>query len=61
MKAKNVEMPVRENEELSDLLEDLMTRIAEIREEITEELDDLEDMIAESRETKWRLVKKVHV
>ena len=61
MKSKNVEMLVRENEELSDLLEDLMTRIQEIREEMTAELDDLEDMIAETRETKQRFVKKVHV
>ena len=61
MKPKNVEMLVRENEELSDLLEDLMTRIQEIREEMTAELDDLEDMIVETRETKRRFVKKVHV
>lgn len=45
MKYKNVETLVREKEELSDLLEDLVTRIKEIREEILSELDDLEDMI----------------
>ena len=61
MNPKNVEMLVRENEELSDLLEDLMTRIQEIREEMTAELDDLEDMISEAREAKRRFVKKVHV
>ena len=53
MKPENVEMPVRENEELPDLLEDLMTRIQEIREELSDGLDDLEDMIAETREMKW--------
>ena len=45
MKYGNVEMLIRENEELSDLLEDLVTRIQEIREEFLSELDDLEDMI----------------
>lgn len=45
MKYGNVEMLLRENEELSDLLEDLVTRIQDIREEFLSELDDLEDMI----------------
>lgn len=53
MKSKNVEMLVRENEDLWDLLEDLIERIQDIREEIVAELDDLEDMIAESREMRW--------
>ncbi len=61
MKSENVEMLVRENEELSDLLEDLMSRIQGICEEMITELDDLEDMIAETRETKRHFVKKVHV
>ena len=46
-------MPIRENEELPDLLEDLMARIQEIREELSDGLDDLEDMIAETIEMKW--------
>ena len=41
----NVETLVREKEELSELLEDLATRIREIREDLLSELDDLEDMI----------------
>lgn len=45
MKYGNVETLVREKEELRDLLEDLVTRIHEIREELLSELDDLEDMI----------------
>ena len=45
MRQGNVETLVRENEELSELLEDLVTRIREIREDILSELDDLEDMI----------------
>ncbi len=53
MKPENVEMLVRKNEEMSDLLEDLMTRIREIREEMEAGLDDLEDMIAETREMGW--------
>lgn len=50
MKSVNVEMLVRKNEELSDLLEDLKSRIQDIREEMAGELDDLEDMIAETIE-----------
>ncbi len=50
MKSENVEMLVRKNEEMSDLLEDLTTRIQEIREEMEAGLDDLEYMIAETRE-----------
>lgn len=53
MKSKNVEMLVRENEELWDLLEELIERIQDTREEIAAGLDDLEDMIAETREGKW--------
>ncbi len=53
MKPENVEMLVRKNEEMSDLLEDLTARIREIREEMEAELDDLEDMIAETREMGW--------
>ncbi|MCM1219262.1 MAG: hypothetical protein NC548_32685 [Lachnospiraceae bacterium] len=45
MKYENAETLVREKEELSDLLEDFVTRIREIREEVLSELDDLEDMI----------------
>lgn len=45
MRQGNVEILIRENEELSDLLEDLVTRIREIREDLLSELDDLEDMI----------------
>ncbi len=53
MKSTNVEMLIQENEVLSDLMEDLMTRIQEIREGMTAELDDLEDIIAETRKMKW--------
>ncbi len=53
MKPENVEMLVRKNEEMSDLLEDLTARIREIREETEAGLDDLEDMIAETREMRW--------
>lgn len=53
MRRKNVEMLVRENEELSDVLEELMERIQEFRDEMTGGLDDLEDMISETRERKW--------
>lgn len=45
MRQGKVEILIRENEELSDLLEDLVTRIREIREDLLLELDDLEDMI----------------
>ena len=38
----------KRNEELNDLLEDLLTRIEEIREEFTTALDNLEDMITET-------------
>lgn len=48
MRTKNVEMLLREREELRDLLEDIMGRIQEFREEMSAELDDLEDMIAEN-------------
>lgn len=37
--------PIRQEEELRDLLEDLLTQIQEIREEFTSALDDIEDMI----------------
>ncbi len=53
MKSENVEMLVRKNEEMSDLLEDLTARIQEIREEMEAGLDDLEDMIAETRGMGW--------
>ncbi len=53
MKSENVEMLIRKNEELSDMLEDLTERIREIREELEAGLDDLEDMIAETREMRW--------
>ncbi len=53
MKPENVEMLVRKNEEMSDLLDDLTARIREIREEMEGGLDDLEDMIAETREMGW--------
>ncbi len=53
MKPENVEMLVRKNEEMSDLLEDLTERIQEVREELETGLDDLEDMIAETREMGW--------
>ncbi len=53
MKPENVEMLVRKNEEMSDLLEDLTARIQEIREEMEAGLDDLEDMIAETRGMRW--------
>lgn len=45
MKYGDVETLNQEKEELSDLLEDLVIRIQEIREELLTELDDLEDMI----------------
>lgn len=45
MKYRDVETLAREKEELTDLLEDLVTRIQEIREELLAGLDDLEDMI----------------
>lgn len=45
MKHQNVERLIQKEEELSDLLEDLATRIQEIREEFLTELDDLEDRI----------------
>lgn len=45
MKYGNVEVLIREKEELSDMLEDVVTRLQEIREEFLSELDDLEDMI----------------
>lgn len=48
MKSQNVEMLIREKEELHDLLEDIMERLREFREEMLTELDDLEDMIAET-------------
>lgn len=48
MRTKNVEMLLREREELQDLLEDIMGRIQEFREEMSAELDDLEDMITEN-------------
>ncbi len=38
---------VHEKEALPDLLEDLLTRIQEIREEFISELDELEGMITE--------------
>ncbi len=47
MAGKSIETLVREKEALTDLLEDLLTRIQEIREEFTSELDELEDMITE--------------
>jgi len=47
MAGKSIEALVREKEALTDLLEDLLTRIQEIREEFTSELDELEDMITE--------------
>ncbi len=53
MKSENVEMLVRKNEEMSDLLEDPTERIQEIREELEAGLDDLEDMIAETRGMRW--------
>ncbi len=53
MKSENVEMLIRKNEELSDMLEDLTERIREIREELEAGLDDLEDIIAETREMRW--------
>ena len=37
--------PVRREEELRDLLEDLLTQIQDIREEFISALDDIEDMI----------------
>ena len=40
-----MERLIQKEEELSDLLEDLATRIQEIREEFLTELDDLEDRI----------------
>ena len=61
MKPKNVEMQVRENEELWDLLEDLMERIQDAREEIADELNELEYMIAETREKRGLYSAKVHV
>lgn len=48
MKEANVEMLIREKEELRDLLEDLTGRIQEFREEMVSGIDDLEDMIAET-------------
>ena len=47
MRHVNVEDLVNEKEELTDLLEDIVTRIQEIREEFLSELDDLESMITE--------------
>ena len=47
MRHVNVEDLVNEKEELMDLLEDVVTRIQEIREEFLSELDDLEGMITE--------------
>lgn len=48
MKYRNVGMMNQRKEELADLLEDLTTRIQEIREEFISELDDLEEMITEA-------------
>ncbi len=39
---------LRNQEEMRDLLEDISTRIEEIRKEMVIELEDLEDMIAEA-------------
>ncbi len=47
MAGKSIEALVCEKEAMTDLLEDLLTKIQEIREEFTSELDELEDMIAE--------------
>lgn len=47
MMMRNVEALAPEKEELTDLLEDILTRLQEIREELTSEFEDLEDMIRE--------------
>ncbi len=44
---RNVEALALEKEELTDLLEDILTRLQEIKEELTSEFEDLEDMIRE--------------
>lgn len=48
MRERQKENWERKQEELNELLEDLSTRIEEIREEFVLELEGLEDMIAES-------------
>lgn len=53
-KQKNDKLKER-NEELTDLLEDLIMQIQEIREEIIESLDNLEDMITEA----WQVCKQI--
>ncbi len=47
MMVRNMENLVLEKEELTDLLEDILTRLQEIKEELTSEFEDLEDMIKE--------------
>lgn len=47
MMVRNMENLVIEKEELTDLLEDILTKLQEIKEEFTSELEDLEDMIKE--------------
>ncbi len=47
MMMRNVETLALEKEELTDMLEDILTRLQEIKEELTSEFEDLEDMIIE--------------
>lgn len=42
------EKMLRNQEEMRDLLEDLLTRIEEIRKELVIELEDMEEMITEA-------------
>lgn len=47
MMTRDMEALVLEKEELTDLLEDILVKLQEVREEFTSELEDLEDMIRE--------------
>ncbi len=47
MMMRNMEALALEKEELKDLLEDILTRLQEIKEELASEFEDLEDMIRE--------------
>lgn len=43
----NADSILRQKEELEDLLEDLLTKIQELRDVFSDGIDDLEDMITE--------------
>jgi len=44
---KTIDQILMERDELADLLEDVVTRLQELRLELDRELEDLEDMITE--------------